>query len=238
MQRLYSGMQRLYGRIQRLAAHTHQEDNLNIEKLVVGALMTNCYIVGDDATGKGIVIDPGGDGERILEAVRRLKLDIVLIVDTHGHFDHIMANKEVMEGTGAPLAIHPDDARMLTNPLRSFAVFMGKWSSSPPATVMLKEGDTVEFGSAKLQVLHTPGHSSGSISLWCPEEKVVFSGDVLFHQGIGRTDFPGGSYRVLAQTIREKLFTLPDDTVVYSGHGSETTIGFERAHNPFVGSSE
>ena len=207
---------------------------MNIEKLAVGQLMTNCYVVSDDTTGEGIVIDPGGDGERILETIRRLQLKIVLVINTHGHFDHIMANKEVMEGTDAPLAIHPDDARMLTNPLRSFAVFMGKMRPSPPATVMLNEGDTVEFGSAKLQVLHTPGHSPGSISLWSPEEKAVFSGDVLFSQGIGRTDFPGGSYGILVQTIQDKLFTLPDDTVVYSGHGPETTIGFERAHNPFV----
>lgn len=205
-----------------------------IEKLAVGALQTNCYVVGDETTREGIVIDPGGDAERILDVVERLGLEIKLVVNTHGHFDHIMANREVMEGTGAPLAVHPDDASMLTNPLRSFALLVGKIRPSPPATVMLREGDAVEFGSIRLQVLHTPGHSAGSISLWGEEEKVVFSGDVLFYQGIGRTDFPGGSYRVLLQSIRDRLFTLPDDTVVYSGHGPETTIGSEKAHNPFV----
>jgi len=215
----------------------HKEGRVIIEKLVVGSLQTNCYLVADEATREGIVIDPGGDAEAILEAVQRLKLKIKMVVNTHGHFDHIMANREVMEATGAPLAIHPDDAGMLTNPLRSFALFVGKVQPSPPASVMLNEGDSITLGALKLQVLHTPGHSPGSISLWCAEEKALFDGDVLFNMGVGRTDFPGGSYRVLAQSIQHKLFKLPDDTVVYSGHGPETTIGFERAHNPFVNSN-
>jgi len=205
-----------------------------IEPLAVGPLQTNCYVVGDEASREGIVIDPGGDAAMILDAVDRLKLKIKLVVNTHGHFDHIMANKEVVEGTAAPLAIHPDDAAMLTNPMRSFSFFAGSFRPGPAATVSLTEGATVEIGSIKLQVLHTPGHSPGSISLWCPEFKVIFSGDVLFYTSIGRTDFPGGSLRVLLQSIRDKLFTLPDDTVVYSGHGPETTIGFERRHNPFL----
>ncbi len=205
-----------------------------IEPLAVGPLQTNCYIVGDEATSQGIVIDPGGDAELILETVRGLKLGITLVVNTHGHFDHIMANREVVEATGAPLAIHPDDASMLTNPLRSFSFFAGSFRPGPAATVSLTEGSIVQVGSLALQVLHTPGHSPGSISLWSAGHQVVFSGDALFNQGIGRTDFPGGSMRVLLQSIRDKLFTLPDDTVVYSGHGPATTIGFERQHNPFL----
>jgi len=180
------------------------------------------------------VIDPGGDAELILEAVKRLQLQIRLVVNTHGHFDHIMANREVMEATGAPLAIHPDDAGMLTNPLRSFSFFLGEFHPSPPASVSLVEGGAVEVGSWSLKVLHTPGHSPGSVSLWQEQQGVVFSGDVLFNMGVGRTDFPGGSMRVLLQSIRDKLFTLPDDTTVYSGHGPKTTIGSERAHNPFL----
>jgi hydroxyacylglutathione hydrolase len=207
---------------------------LIIEQLVVGALQTNCYVVGDEASKEGIIIDPGGDADQILDAVARLGLKVKLVVNTHGHFDHIMANQEVMESTGAPLAIHRDDAAMLTNPLRSFSIFMGKFHASPPATVFLAEGDGVEVGALRLEVLHTPGHSPGSISLWSAQENVLFSGDVLFNLGIGRTDFPGGSMRVLLQSIRDKLFTLPDFTVVYSGHGPKTTIGFERTHNPFL----
>lgn len=211
-----------------------QEEELIVERLVVGPLQTNCYIVGDELSGEGIVIDPGGDGDAIMEAVKRLKLKIKLIVNTHGHFDHIMANRDIVDATDAPLAIHPDDAAMLTNPLRSFSFFVGTLRPSPPATVSLTDGSEVEVGSIRLQVLHTPGHSPGGTSLWCPEGKVVFSGDALFQMGIGRTDFPGGSMRILLQSIREKLFALPDDTVVYSGHGPETTIGFERRHNPFL----
>jgi len=207
---------------------------LIIEELIVGPLQTNCYILGDETTHEGIVIDPGGDAPLILEAIKRLELQIQLVVNTHGHFDHIMANREVMEATEAPLAIHPDDAAMLTNPLRSFSFFLGKFRPSPPATVSLQEGDLVPVGTLSLQVLHTPGHSPGSVSLWQEQEKAVFSGDVLFNMSIGRTDFPGGSHLTLLQSIRDKLFALPDSTVVYSGHGPKTTIGFERAHNPFL----
>jgi len=205
-----------------------------IERLVVGDLQTNCYLVGDEATREGIVIDPGGNADLIIEAIERLRLKVKWIVNTHGHFDHVLANREVMQATAAPLAIHPDDASMLTNPLRGFALFAGHIQPSPPASVSLTDGMVLELGALKLRVLHTPGHSPGSTSLWCAEEKVVFDGDVLFNQGIGRTDFPGGSYKVLLQSMRDKLFTLPDDTVVYSGHGPQTTIGFERIHNPFV----
>lgn len=217
-----------------LLAQPAEEDILIIERLVVGALQTNCYIVGDEVSKECIVIDPAGEADVILDTVERLELDVKLVVNTHGHFDHIMANGQVMEATGAPLAIHPDDADMLSNPLRSFALFVGKIRPSPAATVLLEDGGTVEVGSIKLEVLHTPGHSPGSVSLWHAEEKVVFSGDALFNMGIGRTDFPGGSYRVLLQSVRERLFTLPDETVVYSGHGPQTTIGFERTHNPFL----
>ena len=122
----------------------HEEDSLIIESLVVGPIQTNCHIVGDEATREAVVIDPGGDADLILEAVRRLDLKVKLVVNTHGHFDHLMANREVMEATGAPLAIHPADAKMLTNPLRSFAFLLGKLRPSPPATVWLEEGATVE----------------------------------------------------------------------------------------------
>ena len=205
-----------------------------IERLVVGPLQTNCYIVADEDTKECLIIDPGGDPDLIVETATRLELKVKLVVNTHGHFDHILANRQVMENTGAPLAIHTDDANMLSNPLRSFSFFLAKFRPSPPAAMLLKEGDILRVGEAELKVLHTPGHSPGSVSLWCEEENALFSGDVLFHMGIGRTDFPGGSAQVLLQSIREKLFTLPDDTVVYSGHGPPTTIAQERRHNPFL----
>jgi glyoxylase-like metal-dependent hydrolase (beta-lactamase superfamily II) len=207
---------------------------LILERLVVGPLQTNCYVVGDETTGEALVIDPGGDADRILATLERLNLKAKLIVNTHGHFDHIMANGRLMEATGAPLAIHSADKSMLSNPLRGFAFLAGKIRPSPAATVFLDEDSTLTVGTHEFQVLHTPGHSAGSISLWCPAQKVVFCGDVLFNMGIGRTDFPGGTHSTLLQSIRDKLFTLPDDTVVCSGHGRESTIGYERAHNPWL----
>jgi glyoxylase-like metal-dependent hydrolase (beta-lactamase superfamily II) len=206
---------------------------LIIEQLVMGLFQTNCYIVADEDTREAIIIDPGGDAERILETVERLEFDVRLIVNTHGHVDHIMANREVMDATRAPLAIHPDDASMLTNPLRSFSFLMGRFRPSPAASVQLQEGGQVQVGTIVLEVLHTPGHSPGSVSLWCAAEKVLFSGDVLFNMGIGRSDL-GGNHAVLLQSIREKLFTLPDDAVVYPGHGPRTTIGYEKSHNPWL----
>jgi glyoxylase-like metal-dependent hydrolase (beta-lactamase superfamily II) len=207
---------------------------LLIDTLVVGDLQTNCYIVADETTGEAAIIDPGADADVILDTINRRKLTVKLVINTHGHFDHIMANKEVVEATGAPLAVHSADAVMLTNPLRSFSVLAGRLSPSLPASVDLSDGAVLEIGSIRLSVLHTPGHSPGSISLWCAEEKVVFSGDALFCLGIGRTDFPGGNGNTLLQSIRQRLFTLPDETVVYSGHGPQTTIGYERANNPWL----
>ncbi len=203
--------------------------------LVVGDLATNCYVVGDPETKKGIVIDPGGHAQRILDTVRRQGLDIVTIVDTHGHFDHVMANEAVKEATGAPIAIHPADAPMLTDPKKGFgvfAMFFGGLRGGPPADVLLHDGDEVRFGNQVLKVAHTPGHSQGSISL--VGDGVVFSSDEQFKGSIGRTDFPGGDYDQLIASIRARILALPDDTVVYSGHGPATTVGAERRHNPFL----
>jgi glyoxylase-like metal-dependent hydrolase (beta-lactamase superfamily II) len=203
--------------------------------LVVGDLATNCYVVGDPDTKKGIVIDPGGHAQRILDAVKRQGLEIGTIVDTHGHFDHVLANEAVKEATGAAIAVHPADAPMLTDPKKGFgvfAMFFGGLRGGPPADVLLNDGDEVRFGNLALKVVHTPGHSQGSISL--VGDGVIFSGDALFQGSIGRTDFPGGDYDQLIESIRTRILPLPDDTVVYSGHGPETTVGEEKRHNPFL----
>ena len=201
--------------------------------LTVGDLATNCYVVGCEDTLEAIVIDPGGDADRILAQVRALNLRVTRIVDTHGHFDHTLANGAVKAATGAPVAIHQADADMLTNPLKSFAFWAGSLKPGAPADSLLKDGDVVQFGHQELKVLHTPGHSPGSISLACPG--LVFTGDALFQGSIGRTDFPGGSYDVLLRSIRTRLLTLPDETVAYTGHGPATTIGEERRSNPYPG---
>ncbi len=203
-----------------------------VKMLHVGPLQTNCYIVGCEDTKEGAIIDPGGDAKAILAEVERLGLKIEYVINTHGHFDHILDNKEVVKATGAPLAIHSADAPMLTKGGGAlFFGIMGK--SSPPADTILDEGQVLTLGNIELQVLHTPGHSPGSICLYSEEEGVLFDGDVLFNMGMGRYDLPGGDYRILMESIK-RLLTLPDDTTVYPGHGPATTIGRERRGNPFL----
>ncbi|MFB0533843.1 MAG: MBL fold metallo-hydrolase [Anaerolineae bacterium] len=210
-----------------------------VKMLQVGPIMTNCYIVGCEETKQGAIIDPGGNGDRILAEVRQLGLDIKYVINTHGHFDHTLANQEVMEGLKESqqqpplLAIHKADAPMLKSG-GGAALFGLMGFSSPPVDVYLEEGDVLTLGQVKLKVLYTPGHSMGSVSLLNEEEKAVFDGDVLFNMGIGRADLDGGNRETLMDSIRNKLLTLPDDTVVYSGHGLATTIGRERAGNPFL----
>jgi hydroxyacylglutathione hydrolase len=212
---------------------------LIVKMLQVGPIMTNCYIVGCEETQQGAIIDPGGNGERILAQVRQLGLVIKYVINTHAHFDHTLANGEVIEGLTESqeqpplLAIHRDEEPMLTSG-GGAALFGLRGFSSPSPDVYLEEGDVLTLGEVELKVLYTPGHSVGSISLLNEEEKAVFDGDVLFNMGIGRTDLTGGSSETLMDSIRNKLLTLPDDTVVYSGHGPATTIGRERAGNPFL----
>ena len=203
-----------------------------VRTLAVGELATNCHIVGSETTLEAIVIDPGGDADRILGELRRLNLRVVQIVDTHGHFDHTLANGRLKEATGAPLRIHQADAEMLTNPLKGLSFWAGNIKPGPAADGFLKDGDVLRVGDVSLKVLHTPGHSPGSVSL-CTDG-AVFSGDALFQGSIGRTDFPGGDYKTLIRSIRTRLLTLPDDTVVYTGHGPSTTVGQERRENPFL----
>jgi len=180
-----------------------------------------------------VVIDPGDEGERILVAVQEMALDIKYILNTHAHFDHIMANEPLLKATGAPLALHPLDLPLLQ--ARGGAALFGLEAPlSPEPTISLAEGDRISFGQYTLQVLFTPGHSSGHVSFYEPEAGIIFDGDVLFAGGIGRTDLPGGSYETLMNSISEKLMVLPDETVVYSGHGPVTTIGRERAGNPWL----
>jgi len=205
---------------------------LIIKMLQVGSLQTNCYIVGCEDTKEGAIIDPGGDAKRILAEVERLGLKIKYVINTHGHFDHTLANKGVVKATGASLAIHSADAPLLTQGGGAFFFgMMGK--ASPPADTILEEGQVLTLGQIGLKVLHTPGHSPGSICLYSEKEGVLFDGDVLFNMGMGRYDLPGGNGSVLMESIR-RLLTLPNETTVYPGHGPPTTIGHERRSNPFL----
>jgi len=203
-----------------------------IEKLEVGPIMANCFILGCESTKEAVVVDPGDDADRILMALAKAELQVKYLVNTHGHFDHVGANKRMKEVTGAPIAIHPGDEPMLTELSRSAAMFGLSAENSPPADRLLNHGDEICFGDTTLKVIHTPGHSPGGICLYTPGH--LFAGDALFAGSIGRTDLPGGDFDTLISSIKTKLFTLPEETVVYTGHGPETSIGNEKRMNPFL----
>jgi len=205
---------------------------MQVRSLAVGPLMTNCFVAWDEGSKEAVVVDPGGDAERILGVVAQEGLAVRYIVDTHGHADHILANAPVHEATGAPVCIHELDGPLLTDAYANLSAWAGFPYRARPADRLLREGDEISLGELTLRVLHTPGHTPGGISLVGPGG--VFSGDCLFEGSIGRTDFPGGNARELLVSIKDKLLALPDDTVVYCGHGPETTIGAERASNPFL----
>ncbi len=205
-----------------------------LKTLVVGPFGTNCYVVGSETGGPGLIIDPGADARQILTAVNDSRLKIFLIVITHAHIDHIGALSQVKEATGADYAIHENEAKggmgMFS---RMFSSMTGGSFSPPPKPErLLKDGDSIDVGNLKFKVLYTPGHSPGGISLY--GQGVLFSGDTLFNYGIGRTDFPGSSFEQIMNSIKNKLFVLPDETIVYPGHGPATTIGEEKRGNPFL----
>jgi hydroxyacylglutathione hydrolase len=200
--------------------------------LIVGLLEVNCYLIGDEQTKEAVVIDPGGDEDEILEALKYHNFTLKYIIDTHGHFDHVDANQALKDATGAQIVIHPLDAAMLQRDNEAM-FFTGKRMRPSKADVLVNEGDVITFGDIKLNVLHTPGHTPGGISLVNADAPLVYVGDTLFAGSIGRTDFPGGDYDTLINGVREKLFTLGDHYVVYPGHGPVTTIGHERKYNPF-----
>lgn len=209
---------------------------MKIKALTVGPIMENCYILYDEKTLDAIIIDPGDEADRILSVVQKLNLRVKYIVNTHGHADHIGANGELLRSLpGAKLAIHADDAAMLTDPSLNLSIsgYMGRTIISPPADIILHEGDTIDFGSCSLKVIHTPGHTPGGICL--VGEGVVMSGDSLFEGSIGRTDLPGGSMRDLVAALKKKILVLDPDLKVYPGHGGPTEIGFERNTNPYLG---
>lgn len=177
------------------------------------------------------VIDPGGDVDRILMTLAKEGLRLVYLINTHGHFDHTIGNKRLKETTGAQLVIHQADAPRIMSQESQGSAWGIRIENSPPPDRYVNEGDLIAFGDISLQILHTPGHSPGGISL--VTDKMVFVGDALFAGSIGRTDFPGGDYKALIQNVRKKIFTLGDEVVVYPGHGPQTTVGEEKHTNPF-----
>ncbi|MGH2693769.1 MAG: MBL fold metallo-hydrolase [Actinomycetota bacterium] len=204
--------------------------------LVVGPLACNCYVVGDPDTKEAIVIDPGGDSEAISELLVSNELTVTQIVATHAHFDHIVAAQRLRELTGAAFRLHASDNAMLDWYQESALLFLGTELPPPPdVDSPAAEGDTLAAGGVVLEVLHTPGHSPGSIAL--VSDEAVFTGDTLFAGSVGRTDLPGGDTDALVRAVKEKLFALETDLPAYPGHGPATTLGEERRFNPFVGAA-
>ncbi|HZL56431.1 MAG TPA: MBL fold metallo-hydrolase [Bryobacteraceae bacterium] len=204
------------------------------EVLPVGLLACNCSIVGDEISREAIVIDPGADVAGIVEILDRNLLKVTMIVVTHAHIDHIGGAKKLRDLTGAPVYMHADDSALAAN-LAMQASWLGTETPDDPGIDRAaKEGDVLHAGGIEAHVLHTPGHTPGSISIFIPAQKTLIAGDTLFRGSVGRTDLPGGDSRAIADSIRGKLYTLPEDTVVFPGHGGETSIGREKQSNPFV----
>jgi len=203
-----------------------------IHTIVVGDLRTNCYIL--QSNNAAIIIDPGAEPERIVRFIQDIKVKPSQIIVTHTHFDHVLGVDVVRAKLDIPFLIHHDDLSMLESMQSRVHQFMG-FEVPPPPRVdsYLKDRDVLTVGDETVQVLHTPGHSPGSISI--SGRGYVFTGDALFNQSIGRTDLPGGDLKTLIHSIRDRLFKLKDETIVYPGHGPETTIGDEKLANPFVG---
>jgi hydroxyacylglutathione hydrolase len=207
-----------------------------VEQIEVGSFAVFCYLIGDEEAREGLFIDPADDAEELLSRAKSHGLTrIKYIVNTHSHVDHIMGNAAMAKKTGARIAIHEKDAEALPKtPPDLLEMFSA--TSSPPADVLLKEGDLIKVGKLGLKAIHTPGHSPGGISLYL--DGMVFTGDTLFVGSVGRTDFPGSSWDAMENSIRSKLYVLPGETIVYPGHnyGSSptSTIAHERRHNPFV----
>lgn len=205
-----------------------------ILQLPLGPLQTNCYILACTETNKAAVIDPSDNGRFIADTIQEKGWELTHILLTHSHFDHVGGLKELKEISNAPIYIHPEAIPMLKLAPQSAARFQLSVAQPPATDELLTEGDVIQVGTLKLDVLFTPGHAPGHVSFYLAEDHVIFDGDVLFQQSIGRTDLPGGDHDLLIQVIREKLMVLPDETAVLSGHGATTTIGQEKAWNPFL----
>ncbi|MCF6179909.1 MAG: MBL fold metallo-hydrolase [Geopsychrobacter sp.] len=204
-----------------------------VDVIAVGALQVNCVILGCEVTHKAVVIDPGADIELIEESLRKHGLSVELILNTHGHFDHIGANAALKAATGAPLMIHGDDVQLLQMGKVQAATYGLKAEDSPLPDKKLHDGEILTFGEESLTVLHTPGHSPGCVCFY--RDGLLVSGDTLFAGSVGRTDLPGGNHEQLLQSIKDKLAGLPPETKVLPGHGPLTLMAQELMHNPYLG---
>ena len=207
---------------------------MKITNLPSGPLQVNTYLAVDEDTNKGFIVDPGGYNPALTKMVKDEKIDIEYIILTHGHSDHICGvEAHLNDFPGAKVVAHKDEEPMLHDVRFNFSAEFGT-PCTIDADLYVEDGDTLSVGNMELKFFHTPGHSPGGMCIYAEKENVLFSGDTLFRQSIGRTDFPGCSYEALAEAIHSKLFALPDETQVFPGHMAPTQIGFEKRNNPFV----
>ena len=205
-----------------------------IKNLVLSHFGTNCYILADETTSEAVVIDPAAHGEKIADEIAKYGYKVKYIIITHGHIDHMMGLDVLKSRTNAIVAVSHGDSHKINSNSGCLADYFHTKAPETKPDKLLREDDEIIFGDNVLKVIETPGHTPGGICLYCEKENVLFSGDTLFNMSIGRTDFEGGNMKTLVNSIREKLFTLPDDTIVYPGHSGSTSIKFEKENNYFV----
>lgn len=206
---------------------------MEIKNLVLGPVSTNCYFLINEETKETILIDPADKAERIYDKLLGEQLMPVAILLTHGHFDHIMAVEEIARKYSIPYYIHEQEADLLENPDLNGA-FMLRSNIAAKRDQILKDSEILTLAGFSIEVIHTPGHTAGSVCYYLQKEKVLLSGDTLFYESLGRTDLPTGSRAAILKSLQERLFELPEDTKVYPGHGMTTTIGHEKNNNPFL----
>ncbi|MGC8965462.1 MAG: MBL fold metallo-hydrolase [Caldimicrobium sp.] len=211
---------------------------MKIETLIVGPLQVCCYIVYDEETLEAVIIDPGDNDPRIVERIEKLGLRPKYILGTHAHPDHILGADYLRKVYRIPFLLHREDEKFFREPENFLTFKLWGFPENPQADAVFEDGTLLKFGNLNLRVIHTPGHSPGSACFYNEKEGVIFTGDTLFVEGIGRADLPGGSYKLLIESIQEKLFALPEETVIYPGHDygpkPTSTIGHEKRFNPFL----
>ncbi len=213
---------------------SHLFSTMEMRTYVVGPLEVNCYVIWDKRSREAVIIDPGGDGERLVKLIEGLDVTPGYLVNTHGHFDHVGANHVIARVFSPERVLHREDLELLRNAHLQAEYFGLTATPQPEPTLLAEDGMVVETGNITLELIHTPGHTPGSMSIYVETEGVLFSGDTLFQGSVGRTDLPGGSYDALISSIQEKLLPLGDEVRVFCGHGPPTTMGEERLSNPFI----